>query len=67
MPDAGISFSAPVVAGDYAEILSILPYKDILLAKALLVHNAIPFLDFDSMEDAEKPKDARGKDAASLD
>ena len=53
MPDAGTSFSAPVVAGDYAEILSILPDKDILLAKALLFHNAIPFGDFDSMEDAE--------------
>jgi len=53
MSDAGTSFSAPVVAGDYAEILSIVPDRDILLAKALLYHNAVPFWDYDSMEDAE--------------
>jgi len=38
--DCGTSFSAPIVAGDFAELLNILPSQDILLAKALLYHNA---------------------------
>jgi hypothetical protein len=29
------------------------PDRDILLAKALLYHNAVPFWDYDSMDDAE--------------
>ena len=53
IPDAGTSFSAPVVAGDFAEILSIIPDSDTLLAKALLYHNAKPLWDEDSMEDDE--------------
>jgi hypothetical protein len=53
MPDAGTSFSTPVVAGDFAEILSIVPEKNILLTKALLYHNAIPFWGDDSMDDDE--------------
>jgi hypothetical protein len=53
MPDAGTSFSTPIVAGDYAEILNIVPDRDILLTKALLYHNAIPFWDYDNMDDAE--------------
>lgn len=53
MADAGTSFSAPIVAGDYAEVLNILPDKDILLAKALLFHNAVPFWDYESMDDNE--------------
>ena len=51
--DAGTSFSAPVVAGDFAEIINIVPDSDILLAKALLYHNAMPIWDEDSMTDEE--------------
>jgi len=40
VPDAGTSFTAPIVAGDLAEVLSITPDENILLAKALLYHNA---------------------------
>lgn len=39
-PDCGTSFSAPIVAGDFAELLKMSPSQDILLAKALLYHNA---------------------------
>jgi len=53
VPDAGTSFSAPAVAGDLAEILSVIPDRDTLLAKALLYHNAVPLWDDDSMEDDE--------------
>lgn len=53
IPDAGTSFAAPVVAGDYAEILSIVPDHDVLLSKALLYHNAMPLWDEDSIEDEE--------------
>ena len=53
IPDAGTSFSAPVVAGDFAEVFSIIPDRDALLAKALLYHNAVPLWDDDSMEDDE--------------
>ena len=52
-PDAGTSFTAPVVAGDLAEILNITPNQDILLAKALLYHNAKPIWDEDSITDDE--------------
>lgn len=38
--DAGTSFSAPVVAGDLAEILTSVPNGNILLAEALLYHGA---------------------------
>lgn len=41
-PDVGTSFTAPIVAGDFAQILDIIPNGDILLTKALLYHNAIP-------------------------
>lgn len=53
VPDAGTSFSAPVVAGDFAEIFSIIPDRNILLTKALLYHNAMPIWDEDSMTDEE--------------
>ena len=53
VPDAGTSFAAPVVAGDFAEILGIIPNRDTLLAKALLYHNAVPLWDEDSIEDDE--------------
>ncbi len=52
-PDAGTSFTAPIVAGDFAEILNITPNQDILLAKALLYHNAIPIWDEESVTDEE--------------
>lgn len=52
-PDAGTSFTAPVVAGDLAEILSITPGSDVLLAKALLYHNACPLWAIDDMDNDE--------------
>jgi hypothetical protein len=52
-PDAGTSFTAPVVAGDYAEILNAVPNKDILIAKALLYHNAKPMWDEEDIDDDE--------------
>ncbi|MHB0912946.1 MAG: S8 family peptidase [Armatimonadota bacterium] len=53
--DAGTSFTAPVVAGDLAEVTAITPYSDILLAKALLLHGTLPVWDEDQVadEDAE--------------
>lgn len=38
--DAGTSFSAPVVAGDLAEVAATLPGDDVLLAEALLYNGA---------------------------
>lgn len=35
-PDSGTSFTAPIVAKDFAELLGITPNQDILMAKALL-------------------------------
>ena len=53
VPDAGTSFTAPIVAGDLAEVLSITPNNDILLAKALLYHNAKPIWEEDDIDDDE--------------
>lgn len=53
VPDAGTSFTAPTVAGDLAEILSIVPESDILLAKTLLYHNALPLWESDNMDNDE--------------
>lgn len=52
-PDAGTSFTAPVVAGDLAEISTILPDSNILLAKALLYHNAQPLWESEDMDNDE--------------
>lgn len=52
-PDAGTSFTAPVVAGDLAEVLGVVPSQDILLAKTLLYHNTKPIWDEDSITDEE--------------
>lgn len=52
-PDAGTSFTSPTVAGDFAEILAATPNSDILLAKALLYHNALPVWESDDMDDEE--------------
>lgn len=51
--DAGTSFAAPIISGDYAEILSIVPQQDIILAKALLYHNAMPVWDTENISDDE--------------
>jgi len=48
---AGTSFTSPAVAGDLAEILSGTPNSEILLAKALLYHNAVPLWESDDMDD----------------
>lgn len=52
IPNAGTSFSAPVIAGDLAEIYSSTP-EDILLSKALLYHNAKPLWDEDEIDEDE--------------
>lgn len=44
-PDAGTSFSTPVIAGDLAELMTIVPKNDILAAKTLLYHTARPLWD----------------------
>lgn len=49
--DAGTSFSAPIVSGDLAEILSKTPDRDVQLAKALLLHNAVPLWDDDNLDE----------------
>ena len=53
VPDAGTSFAAPIISGDYAEVLNIVPQQDILLAKALLYHNATPLWDEENITDEE--------------
>lgn len=53
VPDVGTSFSAPVVAGDFAEIMGIVPDHNILLTKALLYHNAMPVWDEESITEDE--------------
>ena len=53
IPDVGTSFSTPIIAGDIAEICSILPDNDILLAKALLYQEARPLWDADTNTDDE--------------
>jgi len=52
-PDAGTSFTAPTVAGDLAEISAVTPGLNILLAKALLYHNAKPLWEADDMDNDE--------------
>ncbi|MEA1961456.1 MAG: S8 family serine peptidase [Bacillota bacterium] len=51
--DAGTSFTAPVVAGDLAEISRVVPENNILLAKALLYHGAIPLWTEEEIDDDE--------------
>ena len=46
-PSDGTIFTASIVARDLAEIESLLPNNDILLAKALLYHNAKPIWEED--------------------
>ncbi|NHM28152.1 S8 family peptidase [Desulfofundulus sp. TPOSR] len=54
IPEAGTSFAAPVVAGDLAVIASQIPGGDILLAKALLYHGAIPLWDEEGLQPEEE-------------
>ena len=51
--DAGTSFTAPTVAGDLAEIFGCTSNNDILLAKALLYHNAKPLWENEEIENDE--------------
>lgn len=51
--DSGTSFTAPIVAGDLAEILNIIPEKNLLLSKALLYHNSKPLWDEKKLSDEE--------------
>jgi hypothetical protein len=53
VPDAGTSFAAPIISGDYAEILNIVPQQDIILAKALMYHTAMPIWDAENITDDE--------------
>lgn len=53
VPDAGTSFTSPVVAGDLAEISKIVPDEDLLISKALLYHNAIVLWDEDDIDEEE--------------
>jgi hypothetical protein len=52
-PNCGTSLAAPIVAGDLAEIISVLPDCNPLLARALLFHTAIPLWDSDNMDNSD--------------
>ena len=53
--DAGTSFTAPVVAGDLAQIAQTVPDQDILLAEALLFHGAqMPILETEKKKKIDK-------------
>jgi hypothetical protein len=53
-PNAGTSLSAPIIAGDLAEISSIIPGGNHLVAKALLYHTAEPLWDEDEVDDFDR-------------
>lgn len=53
-PEAGTSFAAPTVSGDLAIILANIPGEDILIAKTLLYHGAMPLWDEDGIEPEER-------------
>jgi len=50
---AGTSFTAPTVAGDLAQVLTVVPNNDIGLAQALLYNGVIPLYDRASIEQDE--------------
>jgi hypothetical protein len=52
-PNAGTSFSAPIIAGDLAEISAISPGTDMLLSKALLFHHAHPVWDDEDIDEEQ--------------
>lgn len=51
--NAGTSFSAPIVAGDFAEVCNYLKNDDLLLAKTLLFHSAEHIIDIDGIQEDE--------------
>ena len=53
-PNAGTSLSAPIIAGDLAEISSIIPDGNPLVAKLLLFHTAVPLWDEDELDDSDR-------------
>lgn len=53
VPDAGTSFSAPVISGDLAEISREIPSSNLMISKALLYHNARTLWDDDDIEEDE--------------
>jgi hypothetical protein len=50
-PGAGTSLAAPIIAGDLAEITTIVPDGNPLLAKTLLFHSAMPVWDMEDIDD----------------
>jgi hypothetical protein len=52
-PCVGTSYSAPIIAGDLAEIIKMLPEPNVLLAKALMFHHAVPLWDVEDITDEE--------------
>lgn len=51
--DAGTSFTAPVIAGDLADLTTVVPNNDIPLAQALLYNGAFRFFDDKNVKKAE--------------
>ena len=51
--DAGTSFTAPVVAGDLAELTAVVPNNNVLLAQALLYNGAQALWDTNRMSQEE--------------
>jgi len=49
----GTSFTAPTVAGDLAQVMSVIPNDDVNLAQALLYNGAIPLYDKTSVSQEE--------------
>jgi len=50
---AGTSFTAPTVAGDLAQVMSVLPNDDVNLAQALLYNGTLPLYDKTSVSQEE--------------
>ena len=50
---AGTSFTAPTVAGDLAQVMSVLPDDDVNLAQALLYNGTLPLYDKTSVSQEE--------------
>ncbi len=50
---AGTSFTAPIVSGDIAQVLTVVPNNDIGLAQALLYNGVVPLFD---RKDIEQPE-----------
>lgn len=65
---AGTSFTAPLVAGDLAELTKVVPSEDVLLAEALLYHGAQQLWITDDMDkdDASFLGDCYGRGLSSV-